>query len=175
MLSLLKQCSAISISKSLAPLSPVTMTQTRDFWRLVDQRYTSPHNTLQNSKFPQKSIDVEDPFDSRQEMAKDGYGVKLYDLKDGERKNLKAVVARFKRLDWGVWIRPRSGRAKKHWKKSMEQLNAAEKHVMCKLYHNRRFDRAVTHEIKAVRHIPDDPYKVKFSILHTQKFHFAMR
>ena len=38
-------------------------------------------------------------------LYKDGFGVKLYDLKDGQRKSLKAVVARFKRLDWGPWIR----------------------------------------------------------------------
>ena len=31
---------------------------------------------------------------------------------------------------------------------------------MCKLFHNRRFDRAVTSEIKEARYIPDDPYKV---------------
>ena len=162
MLSLIRQCSALSLTKTLTPLAPVTMIQTRDFWRLWDQRYTDPNNKL--AMYPQKSIEVEDPFDSRQEMAKDGYGIKLYDLKDGERKNLKSVVARFKRLDWGVWIRPRSGRAKKHWKKSMKQLNDTEKHVMCKLYHNRRFDRAVTMEIKAPRYIPDDPYKVNLNI-----------
>ena len=38
-------------------------------------------------------------------MAKDGYGVTLYDINDGKRKSLSAVVMRFKRLDWGAWIR----------------------------------------------------------------------
>ena len=38
-------------------------------------------------------------------MAKDGYGVTLYDINDGKRKSLGAVVMRFKRLDWGAWIR----------------------------------------------------------------------
>ena len=46
-----------------------------------------------------------DPFKGRQEMAKDGYGVTLYDINDGKRKSLSAVVMRFKRLDWGAWIR----------------------------------------------------------------------
>ena len=58
------------------------------------------------------------------------------------------------------YFRPRAGRHKKLWKKSSKQLIENEKHVMCKLFHNRRFDRAVTSEIKEARYIPDDPYKV---------------
>ena len=57
-------------------------------------------------------------------------------------------------------FRPRGGRAKKLWKKSQTQLNENEKHVFCRVWHNRRFDRAVTQEIKEKRYIPDDPYKV---------------
>ena len=112
MLSLLKQCSRLSISPLVTTKPPTIVTpvaapwaatQSRDFWRLTDQRYNNPDNKV--GKCPQKSIDVDDPFESRQEMAKDGYGVKLYDLKDGQRKSLKPVIARFKRLDWGPWIR----------------------------------------------------------------------
>ena len=122
MLSLLKQCSSLGQVLTRAPVSAaLSVAQSRGFWRLVDNRYTDPDN--KGSKYPQPSIEQDDIFDSRQEMYKDGFGIKLYDLKDGERKSLKAVVARFKRLDWGPWIRPRSGRAKKLWKKSMLQLN----------------------------------------------------
>ena len=98
MLSLIKQCSSTSSLLTKAP----ALLQTRLFWRLVDDK-TNSDNKL--AKHPQPSIEQDDPFDSRQEMFKDGHGVKLFDLKDGERKNLKAVVARFKRLDWGPWIR----------------------------------------------------------------------
>merc|ERR1719234_2979268 len=80
-----------------------------------NSRLTSPHN------FPQRRTQEKDPFLGRQEMAKDGYGVTLYDINDGKRKSLGAVVMRFKRLDWGAWIRPKAGRAKKLWKKSMRQ------------------------------------------------------
>ena len=73
---------------------------------------------------------------------------------------MTAVVMRFKRLDWGAWIRPKSGRAKKNWKKDMKAIVTNQKHVFCKSYHKRRFDRAVTSNIKEIRHIPDDPYKV---------------
>ena len=40
----------------------------------------------------------------RGETAADGYGVTLWDEK-GNRTGLKAVELRFKRLDWGMWIR----------------------------------------------------------------------
>jgi len=95
----------------------------------------------------------------RGEGAKDGYGITLFD-REGKRTSLKAVELRFKRLDWGAWIRPRAGRNKKIWKKSTMQLRAGEKHVFCVAYHKRRFDRAVLQNIKEVRYIPDDPYKV---------------
>ena len=171
MLSLLKQCSSLGQLLTRSPVisaAPCSLAQSRGFWRLVDSRYTDPDNKL--AKYPQPSIEQDDIYDSRQEMYKDGYGIKLYDLKDGQRKSLKAVVARFKRLDWGPWIRPRSGRAKKLWKKSILQLNSNEKHVMCKLWHNRRFDRAVSSEIKEMRHIPDDPYKV-YNDFSWQNYH----
>ena len=41
-------------------------------------------------------------------MAKDGYGVTLFDINEGKRESLGAVVMRFKRLDWGAWIRWKS-------------------------------------------------------------------
>ena len=40
----------------------------------------------------------------RGETAAEGYGISLYNEK-GERTGLKAVELRFKRLDWGMWIR----------------------------------------------------------------------
>jgi len=166
MLSKIKLCAPFLLSPSpLSNMSPLlkflpTMApQVRDFSRLTDPNTTSGRNFLGKYRYT-KDIDVKDPFDNRQEMYKDGFGITLYDIKDGERKNLPAVVSRFKRLDWGQWIRPRSGRDKKRWKKSMTQLVNNEKHVFVKPFHKRRFDRAVTMEIKAVRHIPEDPYKV---------------
>ena len=75
----------------------------RNYWRITDKVVGDDRNKC--SRQPGKSIEVKNTFDSRHEMFKDGYGVTLYDWKDGERKNLDAVVARFKRLDWGAWIR----------------------------------------------------------------------
>jgi len=162
MLSKVKLCSTLLVSPSpLLKFLPTMSPLGREFHRLVDKSMGSETNKC--AKYTQKSIGSgyrPDPFDSRQEMFKDGHGVTLYDMHDGERKSLPAVVARFKRLDWGQWIRPRAGRYKKHWKKSRIQLINNEKHVFVMPWHKRRFDRAVTSDIKEIRHIPDDPYKV---------------
>jgi len=110
----------------------------------------------------------------RGETAKNGYGVTLYDEKDGKRKSLKAVELRFKRLDWGMWIRPRSARDKKHWKKSRRMLIGLETHVFTVPYHQRRFDRAVLSDLKEIRHIPNDPYKV-YNDMSWQNYHSLKR
>ena len=71
MLGLLKQCSSLSQHLLRSPptfLAPLSATQTRGFWRLVDNRYTDPDNKV--GKYPQPSIEQDDIFDSRQEMYK---------------------------------------------------------------------------------------------------------
>jgi len=108
--------------------------------------------------------------DSRGEANKDGQGIELYSKVDGRRTTLMPVVMRFKRLDWGAWIRPRAGRNKKWWKKSHQQLIRNEKHVFCHPSHKKLFDRAVSMEYKAKRSIPDDPYKV-YNDLSFQRYH----
>lgn len=106
-------------------------------------------------------------------MAKDGYGIKLYDEKTGRRGTLRAVEMRFKRLDWGAWIKTKGARYKKQWKKSHHQLVLGDKHTFCVPYHKRRFDRAVSGEFKEQRHLVDDPYKVynnmSFQLYHSIK------
>ena len=108
MLSKAKLCSSLLSSPyNMSPLLkflPTVSPMVREFSKFVDSNPGSSKNN-KCSKYTLKSIYRRDPFDSRQEMAKDGYGITLYDMKDGERKSLPAVVARFKRLDWGQWIR----------------------------------------------------------------------
>jgi len=94
------------------------------------------------------------------EAFKDGHGIQLYSPVDGKRGTLRAVEMRFKRLDWGAWIRVKAGRHKKHWRATTDMLQQKEKHVFCAPYHKRRFDRCVSSEFKEQRHIPDDPYRV---------------
>lgn len=172
-MSKIRLCTSFLTSPSpLLRFLPTLAPAMREYSRFTNSNVTSA-TWGGGAKYPQKSIDRVDPFDSRHEMFKDGHGVKLYDLHDGERKSLPAVVARFKRLDWGAWVRPRAGRAKKRWKKTTKQLVDNEKHVFCKNFHKRRFDRAVTMEIKEQRHIPEDPYKVynemSFQLYHSTK------
>jgi len=166
----LKFCSlTLPTTATILKAQPVvSLNILRNYWRITDKVVGDERNKC--SRQPGKSIEVKNTFDSRHEMFKDGYGVTLYDWKDGERKNLDAVVARFKRLDWGAWIRPRAGRDKKRWKKAQTELVEMEKHVFCKPHHKRRFDRAVSMEIKDVRHIPDDPYKV-YNDMSFQNYH----
>jgi len=120
--------------------------------------------------FPQRNLEQKNPEHGRNEKFKDGHGVTLYDLEDGERKSLGAVVMRFKRLEWGAWIRPRAGRHKKAWKRTQESIINMEKHVFCRVYHKRRFDRAVTEDYKLARYIPGDPYKV-YNDMSWQRYH----
>ncbi len=54
------------------------LAQSRGFWRLVDNRFTDPDN--KGSRYPQPTIEQDNIFDLRQEMYKDGFGIKLYDL-----------------------------------------------------------------------------------------------
>jgi len=159
------------LSSLTATLPSSCRSQVLKFLPVLSPGLTRGHKHLVTpTNFPQRNYEKKNPEYGRQEMAKDGYGVTLYDLEDGERKSLSAVVMRFKRLDWGAWIRPRAGRDKKKWKKDTETLINNEKHVFCQPYHKRRFDRAVTAEYKAVRHLPDDPYKV-YNDLSWQGYH----
>ena len=107
MLSKIRLCSTILTSPSplLKFLPSFAAPQLRQFNQFTDANMTPTSGKNHCSKHPIVNIDKKDPYDSRHEMFKDGHGVELYNLQDGERKMLPAVVARFKRLDWGAWIR----------------------------------------------------------------------
>jgi hypothetical protein len=140
----------------------------------LGQGLHNPTLLLPSSSILASSRNYFRPMDDhgRGETAADGYGITLYD-EQGKRTGLKSVELRFKRLDWGMWIRPRAGRNKKQWKKSTAQLRIREKHVFAAPQHKKRFDRAVLADIKDVRHIPDDPYKpyndLSFQLYHSIK------
>jgi len=77
----------------------------------------------------------------------------------GERRGMDAAFWRFKRLDWGQYIRAKAGRYRKLWKRCAPRLWQREAHVFCKSFHNRRFERMFHPEWKEKRHIPDDIYE----------------
>jgi hypothetical protein len=76
----------------------------------------------------------------------------------GTRQGMETAFWRFKRLDWGMYIRPMAGRWKKHWKARPETLWNKEQHIFCKPFHVRRFERMFHSEWKAKRYLPDDIY-----------------
>lgn len=85
--------------------------------------------------------------------------VTLYDKRTGNRGFDLDAVKRFKRLDWGMYVRHRAGRFKKRWKKTESHKLKLEQTVFCKPYHIRRFDMMFNDELKRKRYFPDDPYE----------------
>lgn len=55
--------------------------------------------------------------------------VTKFSLKSGKRKTVRAALKRFKRLDWGIWVRTIAGRNKRIWKKSGDRRRKARQHV----------------------------------------------
>ena len=77
----------------------------------------------------------------------------------GERQGMTTAFWRFKRLDWGQYIRTKGGATRKLWKRTPYRLWEREAHVFCKAFHVRRFERMFHPEWKEKRHIPDDIYE----------------
>ena len=82
-----------------------------------------------------------------------------YSRRKGQPKTVKAIVSRFYRLDWGIYIRTRAGRHKKKWKKPDWIIERGKYHVFCNKQQSRMFDKMVTKEWKRKRHYLDDPYE----------------
>ncbi|KAK6185606.1 hypothetical protein SNE40_007804 [Patella caerulea] len=81
-----------------------------------------------------------------------------FSMKKGKPKTVKAVVQRFYRLDWGAWIRTRSGRGKKLWRKSPARKYRLRQHVFCTKNQSKLLSAMVTNYWKRPRHYADDPY-----------------
>ncbi|KAK3094537.1 hypothetical protein FSP39_003000, partial [Pinctada imbricata] len=82
-----------------------------------------------------------------------------YSRRSGEPKSVKAVTARFYRLDWGVWIRTRAGRASHLWRKSKGRKYRLRQHVFCTKTQSKLLDRMVTDHYKRKRNYVNDPYE----------------
>ncbi|TRY70432.1 hypothetical protein TCAL_09297 [Tigriopus californicus] len=83
----------------------------------------------------------------------------LFDRQDGERKSMVEAEKRFKRLDWGVYIRPRAGRNQLRYKRSARSIWNREQHVFCAKYHISLLNRMISPEVKAKRFLPEDIYE----------------
>lgn len=82
-----------------------------------------------------------------------------FSMKKGKRKTVKAALKRFMRLDWGIWIRTRSGRHKKLWKKSRNLKRKLRQHVFCNSTQSAMLDKMVTSRWRKPKHYVDDPYR----------------
>ncbi|XP_050079706.1 39S ribosomal protein L35, mitochondrial [Anopheles maculipalpis] len=81
-----------------------------------------------------------------------------FSMRKGKRKTVKAVVKRFKRLDWGGWIRTISGRHKKMWRKKGNRKRRLRQHVLVNGTQATLLDKMVTKYWKRPRYYINDPY-----------------
>ncbi|ALC47398.1 mRpL35 [Drosophila busckii] len=84
--------------------------------------------------------------------------VTKFSLIKGKRKSVKAVLKRFKRLDWGAWIRTHTGRHKKMFKKSPPLRRRLRQHVFTNATQSWLLDKMVTSFWRRPKHYIDDPY-----------------
>jgi len=82
-----------------------------------------------------------------------------YSMKTGKRKSVGAVIKRFKRLDWGIWIRTRSGRHKKIWKKQESLRRRLRQHVFCNATQSMLLEKMTTKFWRRQKYYVDDPYR----------------
>lgn len=84
--------------------------------------------------------------------------VTKFSLGKGKRRTVRAVLKRFKRLDWGGWIRTRSGRHKKMWSKSPALRKRLKQHVLVNATQSTLLDKMVTNFWKRPKYYINDPY-----------------
>ncbi|XP_078032945.1 mitochondrial ribosomal protein L35 [Augochlora pura] len=76
----------------------------------------------------------------------------------GKRKTCKAVLKRFYRLNWGIWIRTRVGRHKKLWTKSENRKYRLRQHIFVNATQATLLDKMVTNYWRRPHYYPEDPY-----------------
>lgn len=85
--------------------------------------------------------------------------VTKFSLNKGKRKTVKAVIRRFKRLHWGIWIRTRAGRNKRLYKKSKALKRRLRQHVFVNSTQSWMLDKMVTSFWRRPKYWVDDPYE----------------
>lgn len=98
--------------------------------------------------------------------------VTKFNYRNGQRRTSKAVIKRFMRLNCGLWIRPRSGRAKRLWKKPDHILQGLRTHVICNRTQSKMLDKMVGDYWKRPKYYVDDPYEpyhVRNNFLNVKK------
>ncbi|XP_018568247.1 39S ribosomal protein L35, mitochondrial [Anoplophora glabripennis] len=135
--------------------------------RLLVQNVTNPsliiaNNTRCFSSLLSKNLPSSQLFLSKNSADVDNVttrSVTKYSIKTGKRKSVKAVLRRFYRLHWGIWIRTKCGRHKKLWKKSPARKRRLRQHVFCNATQSTLLDKMVTHFWRKPKYYVDDPYE----------------
>lgn len=81
-----------------------------------------------------------------------------FSLNKGKRKSVKAVIKRFRRLDWGGWIRTHTGRQKKLFKKSPALKRRLRQHIFTNSSQSWLLDQMVGKFWRRPKNWVDDPY-----------------
>lgn len=97
--------------------------------------------------------------------------VTKFSHKLGKRKTVHAVLRRFKRLDWGGWIRTKCGRHKKMFKKKANRKHRLRQHVLINSTQSTLLNKMCTKFWHRPRHFVDDIYEP----YHTRSFYWATR
>jgi len=143
------------------PRNPTAIALTKNFSQLLIQPPKPPKITSQIIGTPTSTILTHPEFLklSSDVALTQVRTVTKFSIKTGKRKTVEAVLKRFKRLDWGIWIRTRAGRHKKIWKKSGKQRRRLRQHVFCNATQSMMLDKMVTMYWKRPKHYVDDPYQ----------------
>ncbi|XP_065364434.1 large ribosomal subunit protein bL35m [Calliphora vicina] len=81
-----------------------------------------------------------------------------FSLNKGKRKSVKAVIKRFRRLDWGGWVRTHTGRHKKLFKKSSALKRRLRQHIFTNSTQSWLLDQMVGKFWRRPKNWVDDPY-----------------
>jgi len=98
--------------------------------------------------------------------------ITYYSRLKGKKKTCRAVIRRFYRLEWGAWIRPRSGRHRKVWRKNSRMRKRALTHVFCNTTQSHMLDKMVCRYWRDKRYYVDDPYE---SYHKRENFHLTRK
>uniref|UniRef100_U5EQL9 Large ribosomal subunit protein bL35m n=1 Tax=Corethrella appendiculata TaxID=1370023 RepID=U5EQL9_9DIPT len=101
-----------------------------------------------------------------------------FSLRSGKRKSVKAVLKRFKRLHWGIWIRTIAGRHKRMWRKTAARKRRVRQHVFCNASQSYKLDKMVTMYWKRPKYYVNDPYtpyhtRNEFSFTSSKRIPFS--
>ncbi|UYV62444.1 MRPL35 [Cordylochernes scorpioides] len=113
-----------------------------------------------SSKFPTDIPETRTPYPNHSEVPN------RFSMKDGRNENFNTIILRMKRLNSGIWIRPRSGRHHRLWKKSGAMKYRLRQHVFVNKTQSRLLDKMVTKYWKTPKYYIDEyePYQQRHNI-----------